>query len=173
MQSTRRRVIGAALLLTVAVIGSLASAAVAADLFKLLQSSVAAQRVPSYSHVVATARCASGTEVVSGGFAAPDRAYAGGGPYTDTIAAFRSGKGRFTVKAQNNGSPGRIYATAYCGGLGSISVANDATRLGSRKSGSAKASCPAGRIAISGWVWRRGRRRRPRPDGALPLAARR
>ncbi|MET0822743.1 MAG: hypothetical protein ABWY79_00160 [Solirubrobacterales bacterium] len=108
------------------------------------------------THASATARCDRGTEVVSNGFAAPDRVYAGGGPYTYILGAARKGEREFVVRAENFSSTrGQFYAYAYCADLGSITVADASRRLESRRDGVVTARCPGGRTAISGgWAGR-------------------
>jgi hypothetical protein len=102
-------------------------------------------------HASTSAKCRGGNRVVSGGFAAPDRAYAGGGPYTEILAAARKGGDGFVVKAQNFSSrDGKLYAYAYCGNVGRIKVAEDSTEVGDRKDGTATAHCPDGLTAVSG-----------------------
>ena len=117
----------------------------------LLEPEVGSVKVPRHGHVAATARCHDGSEVVSGGFATPDVAYAGGGPYTDTVGAARDGKRRFVSRASNDAfRVGRFYSYAYCGDFGKIVTASGSTTIDSFKNGSAKARCPGGMTAVSG-----------------------
>ena len=111
--------------------------------------------LPRHGHVAARAICPPGTEVVSGGFSAPDRVYAGGGPYTDIQGGYRVGDRSFVVKAENQASrAGHVDAFAYCGDLGGVTIAEShPVELGSFDEGTATAHCPHGLTAISGG-WR-------------------
>lgn len=116
-----------------------------------LESHVSSALLERHDHQKTVARCDPGTEVVSGGFAAPDVVYAGGGPYTDVTGAWRSGDGRFTVQAKNDAfAKGHSYAFAYCADLGDLTVASRRTTVESLKNGTVKATCPTGLTAISG-----------------------
>lgn len=109
------------------------------------------QNLPRDTHVAATARCNRGTQVASGGFAAPDRVYAGGGPYTDILSAERRSKREFVVRAENfSSTKGTVYSYAYCADLGPITIADASKTLEGRRSGIATARCPEGLTAVSG-----------------------
>lgn len=117
----------------------------------LLQARVGSVEVPRHGHVAATARCRPGTQVISGGFATPDVAYAGGGPYTETVGASRTDKRHFVARASNEAfRAGRFYSYAYCGELGRVRVARATDEIGSFQNGSATARCARGLTAISG-----------------------
>jgi len=116
-----------------------------------LEARVGSVKVPRHGHVAATATCRPGSQVVSGGFATPDVAYAGGGPYTDTVGASRTDKRHFVSRASNDAfRTGRFYSYAYCGDLGRVRVASATDEIGSFKNGSATARCGRGLTAISG-----------------------
>jgi hypothetical protein len=108
-------------------------------------------RVPEDKSATATAKCPQGSTVVSGGFAAPDRVYAGGGPYTEILSANRQGKRAWVVRGQNFSSKdGTMYSYAYCADIGPIQVAEGTDTVEDRRDATATARCPQGLTAISG-----------------------
>src|SRR3954453_4195762 len=116
-----------------------------------LRPEVSRTTIQRGAHDATTARCHGGSRVVSGGFAAPDRVYAGGGPYTEILAASRAGDRGFEVKAQNfSFAKGQLASYAYCGDVGRIRVAEARTRIGERSNGTATAHCPGHLTAVSG-----------------------
>ena len=142
-------------LLAVATIAALtalgAGAALAGLALAPLEPEVSRTTIPEDRHLATTARCHGGSEVVSGGFAAPDRAYAGGGPYTEILGAARKGDDGFTVRAQNfSSAKGRLTAFAYCGEIGPTVVATKAESVGALNDGVVTARCPDGLTAVSG-----------------------
>jgi hypothetical protein len=107
--------------------------------------------IPEDEHVAAKARCERRTDAVSGGFAAPDNAYAGGGPYTDILGASRQGGREFAVRAQNfSSAKGTLVSYVYCADLGPITIAQAERTIADRRDGVATARCPRGSSAISG-----------------------
>ncbi len=115
------------------------------------------------THDRAVAKCTGGTDVVAGGFAAPDREYAGGGPYTEILATSRKSADRFVVKADNfSHARGELFAYAYCGHLGPVKVAEGRSReIEDFEDGSATARCPKGLTAVSGGWYGTAPRGRP------------
>ena len=140
----------------------------------LLEPEVGSVKVPRHGHVAATARCHDGSEVVSGGFATPDVAYAGGGPYTDTVGAARDGKRRFVSRASNDAfRVGRFYSYAYCGDFGQDrdrERQHDDRQLQERQR---EGALPGRDDRGLGRLPRFGAERRPRRDGAVPVEAHR
>ena len=115
------------------------------------------------THDRATARCEGGTDVVAGGFAAPDRVYAGGGPYTEILATSRKSADRFVVKADNfSFARGDLYAYAYCGQIGRVKVVEGRSKeIRDFEAGSATARCPGALTAVSGGWYGTAPRGRP------------
>jgi hypothetical protein len=144
---------------------ALAGAGLAFARTVMLETDSASQRIGGSQRGKAIATCPGGSHVVSGGFAAPGRVYAGGGPYTEALSARRHGHTGFAVKGLDDGPfrHGKIYAYAYCGDLGPITVASKRSApISSFRAGHAVARCPAGLTAISGGFAGRGTRGQPR-----------
>ena len=150
--------------LAIAMIALGASAAIAGLVaIAPLEPETARVTILRQTHDRAIAKCTGGTDVVSGGFAAPDRAYAGGGPYTEILATSRKSADRFVVKADNfSHARGELYAYAYCGHIGRVQVAEGRSReIEDFEDGSATAHCPKGLIAVSGGWYGAASRGRP------------
>jgi hypothetical protein len=152
MRIVKRMLVGT--VATAAVISG-AVAAQAVTSLSELSTDIASTEIPKHGHVAVRAVCAPGTELISGGFSAPDRVYAGGGPYTDIQGGYRVGDRTFVVKADNQAfRTGHVYSFAYCGDLGGIEIAEGhPVELGSYEDGTATAHCPDGLTAVSGG-WR-------------------
>jgi hypothetical protein len=151
--------------------GAVVAGAVLAQAFTSLpqlETRLAKAEIPKHGHVAVRAVCPAGTEVLSGGFSAPDRVYAGGGPYTDIQGGYRAGGRTFVVKAENQAfRTGHVYSFAYCGDVGAIEVAEShPVGLESFDEGTATAHCPDGLTAISGG-WRGVAPDRGRPEMVL------
>jgi hypothetical protein len=107
--------------------------------------------VPEDKTATAIAKCPKGTTLVSGGFAAPDRVYAGGGPYTEILSANRKGKRAWAVRGENFSSrDGTMYSYAYCADVGPIKVAEGSDTVKEQRGATATARCPRGLTALSG-----------------------
>lgn len=157
------------LALGLALVGAaLAGAYAAAPLESHLSSTI----LDRHDHQTTVARCSAGTEVVSGGFATPDVAYAGGGPYTDVTGAWRKRDHGFAVQAKNDAfAKGHVYAFAYCADLAALTVASRRTEVGARNNGTVTARCPDGLTAISGG-WSGAAARGGRPE-MIPFLSKR
>jgi hypothetical protein len=139
------------LALAAIVVPCAAAGARGGDTIAPLQAALDKHELKRNTHGKATARCDGGDEIVSNGFAAPDRVYAGGGPYTDILGGIRKGNRAFVVKAENFSSTrGDFYAYAYCGDVGKVTVAEERKKVGSFDSAVVTARCPRGLTAISG-----------------------
>ena len=108
--------------------------------------------IPSLTDKTATASCPSGTEAVSGGFAAPGFDPQFNGASIIPFGSRRTGRDQWTVDAKNFGATsGTMSSYVYCDGHEpGLVKATKTTSIASETNGSAAAKCPRGSEAFSG-----------------------
>ena len=103
---------------------------------------------PTQANTVATARCASGQKVLSGGYSllAPQPNEENSPVYRDYAASAR----KWRVMSAFLGVPGQLEAFAYCSPGVTVKVRSGSTVLAAHTSGSATARCHRGETLLAG-----------------------
>ena len=108
--------------------------------------------IPAPGDKTATASCPSGSEAVSGGFAAPGFDPQFNGASNIPFGSRRAGDDGWTVDAKNfGGASGTMSSYVYCNGHEpGLTKATKTTTIAASANGSAAAKCPGGSEAFSG-----------------------